>query len=318
MADLHPCRSRDRHGCRRDGALGIGTGNRRARSAGCRPSGAGMARRSDRWLPRVARRRWRPGIDVRSPSGANSRPGHRSHGSRPKLELADESATRERLIDAAIELFAERGYANSTVRDLARSTGVTTGSIYGNFDNKATLLVAAIEARLDRDLEDLPAASGEPVSPGGLIMFHVSRFDLRARLRALLIEGAAAARSDPDVHERLRVVSLRHEERWVAECTSRLATPTESTAQDVGRFVTLVWCTELGLGLLEAFDLPVPDARTIGTLLLQLFQRSGPELFDAGPVPTAAGETGTALGIAAGHRRAVFRAAGDLTVDGHR
>ena len=207
-----------------------------------------------------------------------------------KLGLADESATRERLIDAAIELFAERGYATSTVRDLARSTGVTTGSIYGNFDSKATLLVAAIEARLDRDLEDLPAASGEPVSPGGLIMFHVNRFDLRARLRALLIEGAAAARSEPDVHERLRAVSLRHEERWVAECTSRLATPTASSAQEVGRFVTLVWCTELGLGLLEAFDLPVPDSRTIGTLLLQLFQRSGSELFAASAAPTASGE----------------------------
>lgn len=196
------------------------------------------------------------------------------------IGLADESATRERLIDAAIELFAERGYAASTVRDLARSTGMTTGSIYGNFDNKAVLLAAAIEARLDRDLEYFPDSTVAPESSLALIEFHFARFALRARLRALLIEGAAAARSDADVQDRLRVVALDHEGRWVSEFTSRLGTINPAITEEIRRFVSLMWSAELGLGLLEAFDLPIPDPQTITTLFLQLFGQSDLSLPD--------------------------------------
>lgn len=105
------------------------------------------------------------------------------------IGLADESATRERLIDAAIELFAERGYAASTVRDLARSTGMTTGSIYGNFANKAVLLAAAIEARLDRDPRVFPRFDGRT-----RIVHRPHRISLRPIRPAGAVTGAADRR----------------------------------------------------------------------------------------------------------------------------
>ena len=51
-----------------------------------------------------------------------------------------ESATgRERIIAAAIELFAERGYAGASVRDIAARASVTGGLIVHHFGTKAAL-----------------------------------------------------------------------------------------------------------------------------------------------------------------------------------
>ena len=192
-----------------------------------------------------------------------------------RREPHEEPTTRERLIDAAIGLFAERGYAAVTVRDLARATGLTTGSIYGNFANKAILLVEAIEARLAQDLERLPDALIESGSPAELIEFHLEKFGQRTRLRALLVEGAAAARSDPEVHDRLREVELRHQASWVAGFERWLDAYDTSPTVDAQTAVSAMWCAELGLGLLEAFDLPVPAPAAMAALFATIFSTFG-------------------------------------------
>ena len=58
---------------------------------------------------------------------------------------ARSQATRTSLIELAAELFAERGYVQTSIRDITRRGDVTSGAIYGHFRNKADLLA---EARL--------------------------------------------------------------------------------------------------------------------------------------------------------------------------
>ena len=48
--------------------------------------------------------------------------------------------TRARLVDAAAEVFSERGYDGAGVQEIARRAGLTTGAIYGRFTGKAELL----------------------------------------------------------------------------------------------------------------------------------------------------------------------------------
>lgn len=50
--------------------------------------------------------------------------------------------TRARLIAAATELVREKGYERTTLEDVARRAGMTTGAIYGNFRNKEALFMA--------------------------------------------------------------------------------------------------------------------------------------------------------------------------------
>ena len=54
--------------------------------------------------------------------------------------------TRARLLDAARELIREKGYARTTLQDVASRAGMTSGAIYGNFKNRDELFVSLAEA----------------------------------------------------------------------------------------------------------------------------------------------------------------------------
>lgn len=59
---------------------------------------------------------------------------------------ASKAATRERLLGEARRLFRERGYAATSLEQIADAAGVTKGAIYGHFSSKEHLLISAIEA----------------------------------------------------------------------------------------------------------------------------------------------------------------------------
>ncbi|MBW2274071.1 MAG: TetR/AcrR family transcriptional regulator [Deltaproteobacteria bacterium] len=54
-------------------------------------------------------------------------------------------ATAERILDAAEALFAERGFAGTSLRDVAEVVGIRIPSLYNHFDSKATLHAAVLE-----------------------------------------------------------------------------------------------------------------------------------------------------------------------------
>src|ERR1700683_5091459 len=56
------------------------------------------------------------------------------------------ASTRERLLDEAQRLFRERGYAATSLEQIAEAADVTKGAIYGHFSSKEDLLLSAIEA----------------------------------------------------------------------------------------------------------------------------------------------------------------------------
>jgi AcrR family transcriptional regulator len=54
---------------------------------------------------------------------------------------------REQIIDAAMSVFAQKGFVKATNKDIAREAGITAGLIYHYFKNKEDLLAAVIETR---------------------------------------------------------------------------------------------------------------------------------------------------------------------------
>ena len=63
--------------------------------------------------------------------------------------------TRDRLVAAAADVFADKGYDGAGVQEIARRAGFTTGAIYGRFRGKSELLLAAIEAQSDDEFDQL-------------------------------------------------------------------------------------------------------------------------------------------------------------------
>jgi AcrR family transcriptional regulator len=107
--------------------------------------------------------------------------------------------TRERLLRAAAEVFAERGYDGTRVVDIAAAAGVSNGALYAHFGSKAELLVAALRAHGRQELADLLAA--DPSRPVTELLLEVGR-GLPRRLDSqgyLGVEAMIAVRRDQDV-----------------------------------------------------------------------------------------------------------------------
>jgi AcrR family transcriptional regulator len=75
--------------------------------------------------------------------------------------------TRRRILDAALELFVERGYAGTTIRHIADHLGMTKGALYYHFSSKEDLLhtlMAPVLASLD-DFVGRARAAERPLPP---------------------------------------------------------------------------------------------------------------------------------------------------------
>jgi AcrR family transcriptional regulator len=172
--------------------------------------------------------------------------------------------TRAALVESASALFIEQGYGAVTVRDLARRTQVTSGAIYGHFRNKADLLVAAIAQHITEDLY-LP-----PNGRTGLRDYMQRQwrsYRSRAGLRALLVEGAAAARVDPDIRRQLNGLQSATIEEWKAIYHQIQENEGLDPAVDMDSVLIMLWATELGLGVLESWDVELPKPATWARLV---------------------------------------------------
>ncbi|HEX4914987.1 MAG TPA: TetR/AcrR family transcriptional regulator [Vicinamibacterales bacterium] len=69
---------------------------------------------------------------------------------------------KAKILQAALELFATRGYSTTTVDAIAESAGVSTGLLYYHFENKPALLQAIFEQSLSDVHATFAAADREP------------------------------------------------------------------------------------------------------------------------------------------------------------
>lgn len=161
--------------------------------------------------------------------------------------------TRAALVELAADRFAAHGYAQTSMRDLERDGPVTLAAIYSHFRNKAELLVEAINRRISLDLEQRHA--DEAIGLVERLTDAARTFPERRRLRALLVQAAAAAQTDDDARRRVREAQQAHVERWADGYRANAERIGLDATVDVDTAVLYTWAVELGLGVLEAFDM---------------------------------------------------------------
>ncbi|MCF3111776.1 TetR/AcrR family transcriptional regulator [Niabella sp. CC-SYL272] len=67
------------------------------------------------------------------------------------MEMLSKSArTRQLIIEKTASVFNTRGYAGTSMADLTAATGLTKGSIYGNFENKDAVALAVFDYNYNR------------------------------------------------------------------------------------------------------------------------------------------------------------------------
>jgi TetR/AcrR family transcriptional regulator, regulator of cefoperazone and chloramphenicol sensitivity len=111
---------------------------------------------------------------------------------------AQDLSSRARLRDAAVRLFAERGVAGTSVRDIAEAAGVTAGLITHHFGSKERLKAAVDELMVEVFTAPLTAPSdrSSPTAEGvaeALAHTMAAHPDLRAYLRRSFLENDPAS-----------------------------------------------------------------------------------------------------------------------------
>lgn len=114
--------------------------------------------------------------------------------------MAASTPTRERIIEAAMRLFGERGYRGTSVAQIEAAAGLTPGAggLYHHFTSKEALLAAGIErhlARLDtlRDLRRVLTNLGDRRAELSVTArYFLAELDSQMELFRLLISEARA------------------------------------------------------------------------------------------------------------------------------
>lgn len=100
----------------------------------------------------------------------------------PRKPAAGEPSTRDRLIAAAAEVFAEDGVAAARLEDIAARAGFTRGALYWNFAGKQELLHAVLDSVATGALA---AAEARPDALDDLLATSIRSRAFRARIRKL-------------------------------------------------------------------------------------------------------------------------------------
>jgi AcrR family transcriptional regulator len=140
-------------------------------------------------------------------------PATRGRGRPPKDSGED---VREAILDAASDLFAERGYAATPVNAVCERAGVGKPAVYWHFENKQGLLAAVLE-RLDKHWSEVRVADAPAAGPTDALdrMIEVWRRRVLESPNELLLP--MALQLEPLTEESSQVISTlwrRAEERF--------------------------------------------------------------------------------------------------------
>lgn len=207
------------------------------------------------------------------------------HGkSHPSEDRSTDDGTRRVLLDAALEVFLEKGYSGARVQEIARRAGLTTGAIYANFENKSELLTAAIGEHGLLALADVVQLVDENAHPLEAMRSFLNLFlqsdrddrDDQDGSERLIFDLLSAAGRDDQVAGAVReqVTSL---DDTIRSFMSR-ATEDGIIAEDVDIDTAVYGIRALGIGMIvsRALDIEQPEASRMAMLLLRLVMSLGP------------------------------------------
>lgn len=151
-------------------------------------------------------------------------------------------ATTAAILDAARELFAERGYAAVTVREIAERAGVTHALVHQYIGSKADVFRAVL-VRNENTI--LAAASGNPdlLETTSLMLRHGLEHD-RSHVR-LIVRSAMSGLPYERTTGRFEAVDRLIE---LAEQAAASATPAERAAKDLDPRIVVTGVVSLFLG----------------------------------------------------------------------
>ncbi|MER5714141.1 TetR/AcrR family transcriptional regulator [Streptomyces sp. NPDC002132] len=192
--------------------------------------------------------------------------------------VESQELTRERLVATARTLFLRKGYAATSLSDVAETAGYSKGAVYSNFRNKDRLCLAVLDGIRAEQL----ALLTESVMGEGAVESRLAAFTAWGEAHigdeawtTFEVEFLTRARHDDELREEMtaRAEMIREVlagllEALAEEAGVRLAVPADRAA-------TMLLSLGIGLGVQRVADPSVPTAVLTDTLRLVLGLDSG-------------------------------------------
>jgi len=154
----------------------------------------------------------------------------------PRLTDATKAARRAQIIEAAISCFLEKGYTNTSMSDIIKASGLSSGSIYSHFSGKEDILITAINERLN-NVKELYETLPEGAGPQDILeTIHTNQlvndnFSAMLRIRAKSLHAPEIARATADTMPLLQGIIVKTLTPWAAEQLSVLHEINPNSAQ---------------------------------------------------------------------------------------
>jgi AcrR family transcriptional regulator len=166
---------------------------------------------------------------------------------RTREARAEGRAARDDLLDAAVRVFARKGYREAGVEEIATEAGYSKGAIYWHFASKEDLLTALLDERIDPPVRERVALLESAPVEQDMSVEGSEEFARRLRDReALLLEREYWSLAMRDPKLRRRYVRRQTEQRAtlaaaLQERARHLGTPELTMpAEDVARIVMAI------------------------------------------------------------------------------
>jgi AcrR family transcriptional regulator len=160
----------------------------------------------------------------------------------PPRRYRTSRVSRERILEAATELFAQQGYAGTGVDQLAARSGIAKTAIYYHFGNKAGLLAATLERAASTWIEGIYQASRQAG-------------DWSARLDQALAGMRSLLEEKPWIFKLMQILALE-----VAEEKPDIREILQSILRQARQAIVA--------GMHDALGFEVPDAEGVARLIL--------------------------------------------------
>jgi TetR/AcrR family transcriptional repressor of nem operon len=135
----------------------------------------------------------------------------------PRISAAHEQQVRDRIIQAAVTVFSEKGYHRATIADVVQRSGLSVGAIYTHFKNKEELFLHSCDLISGQGLDELAIRLAPLTSSAdrlrAAVAYYVETIDVfeDAPGQVGLVRAWAEATEEPEVREML----VRRRERLV-------------------------------------------------------------------------------------------------------
>jgi AcrR family transcriptional regulator len=156
------------------------------------------------------------------------------------------AATRRRILDAAVGVFTDQGFAGTRIEDVAAEAGVAVATVYKTFTNKANLLAGALDQAMtggdpDHPIDEQPwwrEQLDEPDAAAQLRLVARNARDIYERAAALLAvlasvapSGGALAGIAAGIEDARLARSRRTSRSLHAKASDRMRLPRDETAR---------------------------------------------------------------------------------------